>query len=95
MPPGKDSREAGSAKAGMPQPRIDGVPNSPKTPHHSFRCPDDLWEAAKSMAESGDKSLAEVLRAFLRFYVDGDKDEALALFLETYVDPGERSGGDQ
>lgn len=47
------------------------------------------------MAESGDKSLAEVLRAFLRFYVDGDKDEALALFLETYVDPGERSGGDQ
>lgn len=44
------------------------TPNSPKTPLHSFRVDDELWEAAKKRAEERGETLADALRAFLRRY---------------------------
>jgi len=45
------------------------VPNAPKTPMHSFRCPDDLWEQAKVKAEERGETVADVLRKSLVRYV--------------------------
>lgn len=45
------------------------VPNAPKTPMHSFRCPDELWEAAKVKAAEKDETLTDVLRKALERYV--------------------------
>jgi len=45
------------------------VPNAPKTPMHSFRCPDELWEAAKAKAAEKDETLTDVLRKALERYV--------------------------
>lgn len=45
------------------------VPNQPKTPLHSFRCPDELWQSAKDAAAANDEVLAEVLRKYLERYV--------------------------
>ena len=70
------------------------VPNQPKTPHHSFRCPDELWEAGKEKASQvGNLSLSEVLRAFLRFYVD-ERVRGVDLVIEKYVDSLEREAAD-
>lgn len=44
------------------------VPNKPKTPLHSFRVEDALWEAAKRRAEERGETLADALRRFLRRY---------------------------
>lgn len=44
------------------------VPNKPKTPLHSFRVDDALWEAAKARAEERGETLADALRKFLRRY---------------------------
>lgn len=44
------------------------VPNKPKTPLHSFRVDDALWEAAKVRAEERGETLADALRKFLRRY---------------------------
>lgn len=44
------------------------VPNQPKTPLHSFRVSDELWEAAKKRAEERGETLADALRAFLKRY---------------------------
>jgi len=45
------------------------VPNAPKTPMHSFRCNDELWEAAKATAAKRDETVADVLRKALERYV--------------------------
>ncbi len=45
------------------------VPNAPKTPMHSFRCPDELWAAAKAKADEKDETLTDVLRKALERYV--------------------------
>lgn len=39
-----------------------------KTPMHSFRVEDELWEAAKKRAEERGETLTEALRKFLRRY---------------------------
>lgn len=44
------------------------VPNQPKTPLHSFRVDDELWEAAKVRAAERGESLGEALRKFLKRY---------------------------
>lgn len=44
------------------------VPNKPKTPLHSFRVEDALWEAAKARAEERGETLSDALRKFLRRY---------------------------
>lgn len=44
------------------------TPNSPKTPMHSFRVEDELWEAAKKRAVERGETLTEALRKFLRRY---------------------------
>lgn len=49
-------------------PRLSPMPNKPKTPMHSFRCEDELWEAAKERAEERGETLTEALRKFLRRY---------------------------
>lgn len=49
-------------------PTLGRVPNKPKTPLHSFRVDDELWEAAKKRAEERDETLADALRKFLRRY---------------------------
>ena len=44
--------------------RFRSVPNQPKTPMHSFRCPDELWDAAKDASgELGTTITAELQRA--------------------------------
>lgn len=48
--------------------RVRVVPNKPKTPLHSFRVDDELWEAAKKRAEERGETLADALRKFLRRY---------------------------
>lgn len=48
--------------------RVARVPNQPKTPLHSFRVDDELWEAAKARAEERGETLADALRKFLRRY---------------------------
>lgn len=45
------------------------VPNQPKTPMHSFRCSDELWDAAKATAEKRGETVADVLRKALDRYV--------------------------
>lgn len=45
------------------------MPNQPKTPMHSFRCADELWEAAKSTAEQRGETVTDVLRKALQRYV--------------------------
>ena len=45
------------------------TPNQPKTPMHSFRCPDELWEKGKAAAEANDETLADVLRRSIERYV--------------------------
>lgn len=49
-------------------PRLSVMPNKPKTPLHSFRVEDELWEAAKKRAEERGETLADALRKFLRRY---------------------------
>lgn len=44
------------------------VPNKPKTPLHSFRCPDDDWKAAQVKAEERGENWSEELRKFVRRY---------------------------
>lgn len=48
---------------------IQRVPNQPKTPMHSFRCPDELWKAAVEVAAERDETVAELLRKALERYV--------------------------
>lgn len=61
-------REAVCSEA-APRPTVERVPNKPKTPLHSFRCPDDLWEAAKAKAEERGENLSEELRKMVERYV--------------------------
>ena len=46
---------------------VPAVPNQPKTPMHSFRCPDDLWQAAKAASEElGNTTITAELQRALR-----------------------------
>lgn len=45
------------------------VPNQPKTPMHSFRCPDALWESAKAAADEAGVTLTDVLQQALVAFV--------------------------
>lgn len=44
-------------------------PNQPKTPLHSFRCDDELWNAVKERAREHDETIADVLRRALANYM--------------------------
>lgn len=44
-------------------------PNKPKTPLHSFRCPDELWKAAQEKAEQRGENWSEELRKMVERYV--------------------------
>jgi hypothetical protein len=52
-----------------PRTTVRSMPNKPKTPLHSFRCPDDLWEAAKAKAEARGENWSEELRKMVERYV--------------------------
>lgn len=43
-------------------------PNKPKTPLHSFRCPDELWKAAQAKAEERGENWSEELRKMVERY---------------------------
>ncbi len=45
------------------------MPNAPKTPTRTFRCPDDLWNAAKDKAAVEDRTVTDVLIKALQEYV--------------------------
>ena len=49
------------------------VPNQPKTPLHSFRVEDKLWNAARDLARENGETIADVLRAALERYVKKGK----------------------
>lgn len=44
-------------------------PNKPKTPLHSFRVADELWNAAKEKARAEGTTIADVLRDALEKYL--------------------------
>ena len=44
-------------------------PNQPATPTRSFRCRDELWEAAQRVAEDRGETLTDVLVRALEVYV--------------------------
>lgn len=44
------------------------MPNQPKTPLRSFRCPDDLWDRAKAKAASNDETVTDALVRALEDY---------------------------
>lgn len=46
------------------------MPNQPKTPLHSFRVDDELWEQVLRAARANGQTIADVLRAALRDYLD-------------------------
>lgn len=50
------------------------MPNAPKTPTRTFRCPDALWAAAKERAARDGLTVTDVLIAALSQYVDSDED---------------------
>lgn len=43
-------------------------PRPPRKPR-SFKCEDELWDAAKAKAEERNEVLSEEIRAFLKRYV--------------------------
>jgi predicted DNA-binding protein len=45
------------------------VPNQPANPTHSVRVPDELWVAARRVADDRGETLADVIRAALERYV--------------------------
>lgn len=45
---------------------VSDVPNQPKTPMHSIRCPDELWNAGKAAAEELDTTITAELQKSLR-----------------------------
>lgn len=46
------------------------MPNQPKTPLRAFRAPDELWQAAKAVADERNETLSDVLRRALEQYVE-------------------------
>lgn len=51
------------------------MPNQPKTPLHSMRIPDHIWEAVKARSEREGTSITAVVVARLAEYADeGDAD---------------------
>jgi hypothetical protein len=45
------------------------VANQPKTPMHSFRCPDELWAAAKAASEQMGTTITAELQRSLKSLV--------------------------
>lgn len=60
--------------AGITDGKITRVPNSPRTPHHSFRIPDDLYRRALLTARTRDEALTDVVRLALQAYIDSHAD---------------------
>lgn len=46
------------------------MPNQPKTPLHSFRVDDELWQQVLDAARANGQTIADVLRSALRDYLD-------------------------
>lgn len=51
------------------------MPNQPKTPMHSLRVDDALWQAAKAAAAANGETLADVVRRALAGYVRRSKEK--------------------
>ena len=47
------------------------MPNAPKTPTRTFRCPDEVWNAAKEKAAQEGQTVTEIILEALRDYADG------------------------
>ena len=45
------------------------VPNQPKTPNHSVRIPDEIWEAAKRKAADHGETITDVILRALKRYI--------------------------
>jgi hypothetical protein len=58
------------------------VPNQPRTPLHSFRVSDEIWEAAKECARQRGETLADVLRRALEQYLAEDPPRQRSLNLD-------------
>lgn len=54
----------------MTAPTVASVPNKPKTPMHSFRAPEDLWERAKVKAAEKGVTITDVLVKALEDFAD-------------------------
>lgn len=50
--------------------------NQPKFPARTVRVPDDLWDAARELAESRGDNVSNVLRDALRRYVARNQRDA-------------------
>ena len=47
------------------------MPNQPKTPTHSVRVPQDVWDAAQERAKSRGETLTDAINRFLKRYGKG------------------------
>jgi predicted transcriptional regulator len=55
-------------------PRKPDADGAVRVPFRGVRVADDLWEAAKAVAEANDETVSQVIRRALRAYVDNDTD---------------------
>lgn len=46
-----------------------GRPATGKTPAHSVRCPDEVWNVARDKAKERGETIAKVIEAALRRYI--------------------------
>ena len=46
------------------------MPNAPKTPTRTFRCPEDLWQKAKEKAADTGLTVTDILLAALINFVE-------------------------
>ena len=69
------TQPAGSSGGGPREPAAEPrytiamVPNKPKTPMHPIRIPEELWVAARQVANARGESVSDVVRRALRDYV--------------------------
>ena len=49
------------------------MPNQPKTPTHSVRVPQDVWDAAQERAKSRGETLTDAINRFLKRYGKEDR----------------------
>jgi hypothetical protein len=52
------------------------VPNQTKTPLHSFRVDDELWLQTLAAAHANGQTIADVLRAAMRSYLEEQQAKA-------------------
>lgn len=75
MPPENSGKSYRLPSAGITDGKLTRVPNSPRTPHHSFRIPQDLYERALGTARAIEEPLTDIVREALQAFIDAHADD--------------------